>query len=318
MFYGRKESGEYIFAGEEGYGEKVYCPDCNAPLLMKKSKRGRYFFVHRQKCRKDYGEGSLHHFWKMYIAKQLQQQGAKVEMVLGNQRRADIFFKNIAIELQFSSIRCSELQMRIQDYAKLGIIQYWVFKWPGMKGLILSLSPMEVYIWKETKLPLLYIDQGQKRIIQIIGLQFIRSGKAICQYEYVDWVNVQRIERKQTVDFNIIFNLQQRWRQERKKQVYRFYKQLNYYQQERKQLYYLSQFGYTVENFGKCYTGNVYFIVSPLIWQIQIVYMYKIKKKTISECAMTLEKVSIIKNSKVMERIVLQVLAQFSVSLEDD
>lgn len=317
LFYGRKKDGEFVFASENVMNEEVFCPDCMCPLHVKKSKRGRYFFVHYQKCRKDYGEGSQHYFWKMYILKQLQKYEARPEITLDNCRRADIFFNKTAIELQFSTIRSEDLKDRVNDYSKLKIEQYWIFKLPEKTQLLLKLSPMEMYIWQETDLPLLYLDTKNKQLIHIVSLQFIQRNKAYFHCERVSWKNIIHIRRYRNVDFQTCKLLQQKWKHERQRQIIKFNNNYHYQTQLARRLYYLRAYGYTLEDFGKVYTGNVYFVISPFVWQIQTLYLYKIKKKTISECAVALEKVSVIHKLNLLEQIVEQLLLQFSVKPEE-
>lgn len=312
MFYGQRESGENVFASAELIGETVFCPICQSKLQIKKSSRGRYFFVHYQKCQKDYGEGSKHRFWKQRILEALSNQGAREEVVFANRRRGDIYIEvsSSVVEIQFSTISVDELARRIDDYESLNLKQFWVFQWPNIKKDTLVLSPMALYIWQKTDLPLIYINTKNQCLYVITQLQFTGNRRAFFEYQKWRCEDILQI-RRHLFKKSIAHTLQNRWL----KYYHRTYKGSNernkrYRTKLAQQLYYLSNKGIREETLGKGYTANVFFVTSPVVWQTECLYLYMICQKSVSECAIIL-KCYMIKASPDAEIIVQQLLEQF-------
>lgn len=314
MFYAKDEHGNYILASERSINSRAYCPECNAAVLIKRSNRGRYFFVHSRRCTDGGGESDAHLFWKRHIYKCLKEYGAQQEVVLPNQRRADLLVGNTIVEIQFSNIRIQELKARISDYKKLGFHQYWLFKFPRFAKRYLTLAPMMMYIWKDTLFPLLYIDFQSQQLLCIQELQVISRNKALYKAVPITWLQLLTLPRKST----FTSCLQQGWLIERERQLALLHQRhIQHRTVLAKQLYYLKAFGYTVEHFGIAYTGNHLFTVSPFVWQIQLIYMKVIQNAPFDICCDELKKIMIVVDEQVIEQIVLQVLEQFLALIDD-
>lgn len=315
LFYGQRENGENVFASEEWIGERIYCPICQGQLRIKKSSLGRYFFVHYQKCDKDYGEGSKHLFWKQHIMNCLGDKEAKEEVVFENRRRGDIYVEKVSsvVEIQFSTISVQELARRIDDYQTLNLKQFWLFQWPKIKKDQLVLSLMAFYIWEKTNLPLIYIDDQKKCLYLIKQLQFVGNRRAFYEYQVYPFELVLEICRT-SFEKNEVLRLQNKWYVYYRREI-QFLNERNkrYRTQLAKHLYYLSSKGITIETIGKRYTANVFFTTSPVVWQTECLYLHFICEKTIKECAQILQK-QMIKNAPDAEIIVRQLLEQFSVA----
>ncbi|MGL4663187.1 MAG: competence protein CoiA family protein [Culicoidibacterales bacterium] len=317
MFYAKNEVGEYVFASENVLNLPLYCPDCQEQVKMRKSKNGRYFFVHRKRCSKSGGESDFHQYWKMYIAKELGSYGARQEVSVSANRRADILVGKTVIEIQFSIICQSVLEERICDYIDLGLKQYWIFKLPRNKGKTLVLTSLAKYIWKHTKIPLLYIDVQRGCLMHVIGVQFISQTRVLYESRSIPWTEIINLERLPE-NKCVLSILQKRWLIERCKLIPTF----QYYQQQNrtrtaKELYYLIGHGYKIEQLGVAYTANCLFTVSPFIWQIRLLYLYLIKCYSVEACCLEMEKLMIsgrVENTKV---IVEQLLERFLSELVD-
>lgn len=312
MFYAKDASGSYTYASAECKGGIFYCPDCSVQVRLQCSKKGRYFFVHPKRCCKEGGEGAAHYFWKTYIMVKLASLDAKQEVVLNYNRRADILVDKTIIEIQFSVISRDDIHQRVLDYTKGGYNQYWIFKLPTRSRGVIRLSRMALYIWKETQIPLLYIDFQKRCLIHVHTLQFIHTTQALYMYEVISWENfiyVQRTMRKRS-----FYLLQQKWKIERMRQLNLFYThQVRYKTEVAKALYYLSQKGYTIEDFGCGYTGNCLFTVAPFIWQIQLVYLCCMKRCTIEQCCEMMQPMMIVTDIEIIRTVVVQLLERFSV-----
>lgn len=290
-------------------GREVYCPDCAAPLLLKKSKRGRYFFVHRRSCNKDCGESSAHRFWKRYICQQLKQYKAREEAPT-EKRRVDILAQNRAIEIQFSNIRAETFAQRIEDYDQMGLEQYWLFKFAKGKENTLKLSPMQMYLWKQTKLPLLYIDVQRRVLIHIRTLQFVQRNCALYTYEIILIKNIPLLKQRSSFSDHLI--LQRKWVQFRRKHMFTFNQNQRLYQTKvGRALYELGRYHYRIEHFGIGYSGNVCFTVSPFVWQIELVHLYLIQNKSREECCLYIKRYMIEESKPLLKSIVEQVLERF-------
>lgn len=305
MFYGRNEFDEYVIASQKTVGQEIYCPNCNSKMTTKRSHKGRYFFTHTTQC--SGGEGDAHLFWKDYVAHQLQRYGAKQEVQLENMRRADILVGKIAVEIQLSNIGIKVIKERVNDYFKLGLQQYWIFKM-FQRGEYLTLTPMAMYIWRNTSLPLLYIDFKTKHLVYIQSLQIINKNKAIYEAKQIPWDELLYLKR----EYVCTSQLQKRWKIERKRYIQQFYKeQIHYRTKLKEELYYLKAYGFTIECFGRAYTANNLFAVSPFVWQIHLVYIKCVKKYTFQMCCDSVKEMMITKHDIIAEQITLQVLEQF-------
>lgn len=311
LFYGQLKNKEYIFASEIANDKEVLCPDCGEELLLKKSNRGRYFFVHINRCRKDYGEGSHHFFWKMFIASRFEREKVQVEAQLANNRRSDLVVDGVAIEIQFSPISCELLATRIADYYFLEMEQRWIFKWPKQQNRdTLKLGPMELYVWQHTDLPLLYIDIATGMVKHVTELQFIRRNVALYVSNILEWEEVVTLRKSKIVQHDVM-KLQTQWLFYRRKRIADFDKQRYFRTQTAVQIYALGVHDITLCDVGMAYTGNRYFVVSPLEWQVELLYLFHVKKHTTIECCRMMRKKMTLCSEHTARAIVEQVLAQF-------
>lgn len=314
MFYAKNQKGEYIFADQSAQKFLCYCPECRRLLSLRRSRRGRYFFVHKSRCTGVGGEGDAHIFWKKYIANQLKRYNVREEVKLSNNRRADIFVDKTVIEIQLSLISEAEIKRRIYDYAQLGLQQYWLFRLPSSAKQIIALSPMLLYIWKFTKIPLLCIHFETKQLLHIEQLQFIRKNRALYMCKTLDWKDILKVKRVCIIrkDLQIL------WSRERQKQLLQFTKQAKLYTTEViKQLYYISSLGYSIEDFGRPHNANQLFTVSPFVWQIQLIYCFFVLHESTEVCCSKMKLMMQSVEDAVVRGIVDQVLEQFLVSLEN-
>lgn len=316
MFYAKDEHGVYILASEKNVYQHGYCPHCNVELITKCSSRGRYFFVHPRKCTKVGGESDAHVFWKEYVFQQLKSCGAKQEVMIGNQRRADLLVGKTVIEIQFSNISAQSIKRRIDDYVLSGFDQYWIFKLPQKANRHLILTPMMMYIWKETSFPLLYIDFTTKQLCFVKAIQMISKNGAMYIAEHIGWQSLLFLKRVN--EPTAMHVLQQKWLYVQKQHRMLFYQTQIYYRSSiAKELYYLQQLGYTIDQFGIAYTGNSVFTVVPFIWQIHLIYIRTIKQYTLDMCCLEMRKMMIVIDAPMLYQLVVQVLERFSVQLDD-
>lgn len=303
--------GEYVFASESVLNLPLYCPDCHEQVKVRKSKNNRYFFVHRKRCSRPGGESDLHQYWKMYVAKKLESYGAKQEISVSANRRADILVRNAVIEIQFSLICQSVLEKRIRDYIDLGLKQYWIFKLPRNNDKTLILTSLAKYIWKYTKIPLLYIDVQRGCLVHVIAVQFMSQSKVLYESQIIPWTEIINLERL-SENKNLFLMLQKRWMIERRKfmPLFQYYQQQNR-TQTAKELYYLIGYGYKIEQLGVAYTANCLFTVSPFIWQIHLLYLYLIKCYSVDNCCLKMERLMINDNIENTKVIVEQLLERF-------
>ena len=119
-------------------GNEYQCPNCGTVVVLKRGRIITPHFAHKPPVNCDWaaGETIAHMKGKRLIAEAFAARKLKVEMewvvpALPSYRRADVMVwtksgKQVAIELQHTSIGLDEIEARAFAYANAGIIQTWI------------------------------------------------------------------------------------------------------------------------------------------------------------------------------------------------
>ncbi|MCW6682117.1 hypothetical protein NHG29_04425 [Aerococcaceae bacterium NML160702] len=141
MYAAYGENGLLIYAEQvtqlsNGNTLQFFCPECRQRVYLKCSRRGKYYFAHKQACRsqpirRDYAETQRHKQAKDVIVSACQHRGLQAfseyywEEI---QQTADIYVPSarLVIEFQHSPISSSELRARTLNYRRLGLTVIWL------------------------------------------------------------------------------------------------------------------------------------------------------------------------------------------------
>ena len=127
-----------IDAAEAERGPAYRCPQCRSLLTLKKGRRVIHHFAHRPptECSWAKGETTAHLEAKRLVFAGLSQRGVRAEIesvlaTLPGDRRADVMAfpingRQVAFELQHSSLGLEELERRAFSYAGAGVAQIWI------------------------------------------------------------------------------------------------------------------------------------------------------------------------------------------------
>lgn len=110
------------------------CPNCQQPVQLVISGRGRAFFRHCADHSAENAESELHEQGKQRLYQELYQLGvaARLEVSLGTdqERRADVFWQHHhqcwALEFQCAALSLVELTERHRSYQHLGVREIWL------------------------------------------------------------------------------------------------------------------------------------------------------------------------------------------------
>jgi len=133
-----EQDGARIEANAAERGGIFNCPQCKGILVFKPGRKVISHFAHKPPtdCTWARGETRAHLEAKLLVSEVLKARGLRAELEcilqgLSGDRRADVLVwspsgKQLAIELQHTSIGLDEIERRAFSYAKLGIAQIWV------------------------------------------------------------------------------------------------------------------------------------------------------------------------------------------------
>ncbi|MFD1412142.1 competence protein CoiA [Lapidilactobacillus gannanensis] len=110
------------------------CPNCQQPVQLVISGRGRPFFRHVAAFETNYAESQLHEQGKLQLYQEMQQLGvaAQTEVILGSdqERRADVYWQHgrqkWALEFQCAPLSLVELTQRHVSYQSLQVNEIWL------------------------------------------------------------------------------------------------------------------------------------------------------------------------------------------------
>ena len=114
------------------------CPNCKAPLSLRKGTHNLSHFAHKRPITCDYGKGETlaHRRCKLEIYARLRMHPAAREVKLEHHLgavRPDVFAyilgKPVAIEVQLSTLSPERIATRTTEYTKRGISVLWLMQW---------------------------------------------------------------------------------------------------------------------------------------------------------------------------------------------
>lgn len=126
MYFANSSTGIRTYIDDASKSESYFCPICNQAMVQKRGKINAHHFAHISStaCDKWYTEKSLwHSSWQARFPENSR------ERILGNTRNyhvADVFYNNIVIEFQHSSMSSEEFGMRSKFYSRHGQKLIWV------------------------------------------------------------------------------------------------------------------------------------------------------------------------------------------------
>ncbi len=115
--------------------EEFVCPECQAPLVLKKGTRNVHHFSHKvvEDCHHGEGKGPQHTRAQFdlytYLLKQPELTNVKLEHPIDG-RYADVYFevgtRRVVVEFQESNISIENITARTKDYHESGVYVLWV------------------------------------------------------------------------------------------------------------------------------------------------------------------------------------------------
>lgn len=130
------QAGQLIYAQEAfALQSSFHCPVCHQPVILKRSRKGNYFFAHLMQCQSDNpqgrqlkGEGEIHQQGKRLLA--LSSFNSQLEYWLPTiNQQVDCWYHHdppIILEFQNSVISSHLLLQRHQAYLSITSKIYWV------------------------------------------------------------------------------------------------------------------------------------------------------------------------------------------------
>ncbi|WP_298783766.1 competence protein CoiA [uncultured Marinococcus sp.] len=136
MFNALNADGRAVSSLDSANSPPYYCPECGHEVHLRNKSNARPHFVHsrRADCRLLFGESREHTQGKTLLASWLKDQNLSpvIEKQLPEEgRRADVFVqwteREVALEIQRSTIDSPQLLTRSRTYAEKGILSLWFF-----------------------------------------------------------------------------------------------------------------------------------------------------------------------------------------------
>lgn len=131
--------GGRVDAKQARRGAEFECPDCQAPVILRRGRKVVAHFAHRPKatCTSHSGETRAHLEAKRllmdaFVARRLRAEVEFSQDPVPYDRRTDVMVwapdsgTPVAIELQHSRVSPAELEARARSYAAAGVAQIWV------------------------------------------------------------------------------------------------------------------------------------------------------------------------------------------------
>ncbi|WP_251547048.1 competence protein CoiA [Limosilactobacillus caecicola] len=135
------ESGQLVNAHNLQTGEKYYCPQCHAQMIVR-TRGGKNFFAHYQTLSNLHGQTDEHLIGKRQIFQWARQNGwaPQMEPYLSDiKQRPDILItvshQLIALEFQCSPLTLQQIRSRNNGYRSLGIGVIWFLGSPYRRRL---------------------------------------------------------------------------------------------------------------------------------------------------------------------------------------
>lgn len=177
MFYATTETGERISAeqaAEEGTRNGLFCPSCEAPVVLRNGTQRVCHFAHRKGADCDSFSADMsewHLEWQKTFPENCREVVLEGENELGEveKHRADVLYHGVVVEFQHSPISEIEFWRRNFFYSRQATHLLWVFDpdgWIDARKESWTKEPMDVGIsWDRPYGPLRrFIPQDEPRI----------------------------------------------------------------------------------------------------------------------------------------------------------